>query len=207
MLPTWQQWKKWSLPSKYGLIGLVLGILGLCPFLWQLVEPKEYNLEDQLLKTRRELLSNIECIDRIRSRLIKLSSPKPCELYSDGLLILIDRESDLINKEQFGEDIPDITRSLVEQYHITNQAILDNRINKIDSQYYSLRDQSFYTKFINWHLGPLYEKHLNIPFRVDEDSFYDFSHAATLWNGAKVRSTHSKGLVFYDFGEYLGVID
>jgi hypothetical protein len=32
MLPNYKQWKKWSLPSKYSAIGLLLAILGFVPF-------------------------------------------------------------------------------------------------------------------------------------------------------------------------------
>jgi hypothetical protein len=43
MLPTKKQWKKWTLPSKYALISIIIGIIGLIPIIIDTFDKPDYS--------------------------------------------------------------------------------------------------------------------------------------------------------------------
>ena len=68
MLPSKQQWAKWTLPSKYSLIGLFLGIIGIVIGLYSLTfGDQELNYEQPYVAKR---ISRIEFLTQTIDRLL-----------------------------------------------------------------------------------------------------------------------------------------
>ena len=219
MLPTRTQYRKWSLPTKWSfwaaVIGLPLGLVSLLFTIWPLSNPAPVTQERNqlLLKTAQEMRHNHEWLsDLTRSLESGSESIPPGSIKTDGLLQLLERHSDWLLRESYGEekyihqlslDLKDISSRLGVP---NNRRTLHSNLDTLD---YTLDDIHFLNNFLLWYLSPHIKKTLT------ERQLYSLGWQGlpgnTYASPAKGKSVMKRflhdGKPIVEYLDYLGLID
>ncbi len=145
MLPNADQWKRWSLPSKYALVGLILSLIGILIALPSLAP--EATTKVQRFALFNELFSNNEtlavCVEQPQCASSTLSYSVTRQAF--------DEHFEEIASEAYGEET-----HLVEIVASLNRASRQGTILRSEAR--TLRFQNL---FLIWYLQPNWEKKLS----------------------------------------------
>jgi hypothetical protein len=162
MIPTREQFRKWSLPSKWSywaaVIGIPVGILsialGILPFIQSDTERIERNR--LIFRVAQELRYNHEWLSEVaaaeRAQVLPIES-----LKFDALMTLANREYQRVTEHAYGEEkyiyqealkLKDLGAALDKPKN--TQVEIFNRQST-----HSLHDILFLNDFLHWYLRPL----------------------------------------------------
>jgi len=171
MIPTREQFQKWSLPSKWSywaaVIGIPVGIislgLGLFPFIQSDTEGIERNR--LIFQVAQELRYNHEWLSEVATAVSERAEVLPIgSLKSDALMTLPNREYQRVTEQAYGEEkyiyqealkLKDLGAALSKLKNYSDVEIFNRQAT------YSLHDILFLNDFLHWYLRPLIEKELN----------------------------------------------
>jgi hypothetical protein len=219
MLPTRRQYEKWSLPSKWSFWAAVIGIpvgiisllIGFLPFFGQ--DAAAIERSQLVLQTAQELRYNDEWLSSLAGATHKRSSNFPVgSLKTDALLLLVQREHDLVVRGAYGEE--KYIYQHVIQLRDLGSALgapksSDQLSKALSNSSYSLHDIHFLNNFLFWYIKPLITETLS-PAQLyslgwsglPRDRFKIFN-VPTL----TMRYFVNNGKPITEYVDYLGLID
>jgi hypothetical protein len=219
VFPTKQQYRKWSLPTKWSfwaaVIGIPLGVasffLSLYPMLW--IDKKAADRSNLFIRAAQELRYNNEWFQALsKGRNVSKHQPLIGAIRVDGLMELMKNEHDLIVKHAYGEEKYIYQHALMLQDVATlmGKARTGADIERLfEKSPYSVDDAHFLNNFLFWYLAP------TIRDSVKEPQLYSLGVAwypgERLVNAnmrpAKMKYFLQERRAISEYREYLGLID
>lgn len=220
MIPTRNQYKKWSLPSKWSfwaaVIGIPLGILSLALGVVPFLRPDTAGLERNrlLLRVAQELRYNDEWLSEVALAVQgNMKSIPPGSLKTDALISFIQNDFELVTRNTYGEEkhiyqeafkLKDVGQALGLLKSPRDVEVFNHHSE------YRVHDVHFLNNFFYWYLWPLIEKEL------DGKQLYSLGWKGPPRDKFKVEGlkafdmkkfTHDYGKPLTEFSVYLGFID
>lgn len=220
MLPSFKQYYKWSLPSKWGFWSAVIGIPASIFSIWITYWPPKNNDERELqavgqltFQTAQDLRGNREYLCDLYTAYGKgLIEYPPGHLKTEALGQLVLRDHEKVTESAYGEE--KYIYQLAQLLGDIGTALGSPKSSKdvrrfLNASSMTLHDVAFLNDFLNWHLYPL------INGRLTERQLYSLG-----WNGIPGKKfslcNNQKpdmkyflldGQPIEEFVDYLGLID
>lgn len=217
MFPTANQYRKWSMPSKWSFWAAMIGIpvsiwsLLLTNPLPPTVNPKEERIR-LLLRTAQELRYNNEWLASVATAHYRRSKIPVGTLKSDALLLLMEREYAWLTRGAYGEEknlyqlalrLKDLSFALGSPSS-SSQVIAFNRKSE-----FTLHDIHFLNNFLLWYLRP------HIVDELDSKQLYSLGFAGLPGDRFRIEGVKTPSFRYFvlegksitEFSEYLALID
>lgn len=222
LIPTRQQWKRWSLPSKLTAIGTLIGVISLgLVLLPMMTKPSSGGAEGDsnreyrrlLLASAQELRSNRDCFDKYRLYLSDAAAHSPvCMIGLDHTRKLFADHHSQVIAHSYGEQkylfqevlqldassrllpVP-VSRGSLAQWNETHEMTVD--------------DLAFISGFLFWYLVGLASTELDereyhsLGWFAASPQFVPASEGGNL----RMRRYLFEGEPITDYRDYLGLID
>lgn len=216
MLPTANQWKKWSLPSRYSAIGLLVAVLSILLFnILPLLKEGERGKEFKrlLFQATNELRYNREYLHGLAHALRSKQSPIPIgNIKYEALLDLLGKNYKRLAPDAYGEEkyIYQLAMKLRDASSALGGPRSQRDLLQFNGRYeMTIDDLLFLSGFLNWYLGPLAKSELS-KYELDSlgwDGIPGRTFAPSGINTLHMRFFVDEGKPITDFALYLGLID
>lgn len=219
MLPTRRQYEKWSLPSKWSfwaaVIGMPVGIVSLFIGFLPLFGKDTTAIERSrlVLQVAQELRYNDEWLSSLGDAAHKRSSSVPTgSLKTDALLLLVQREHDLVVRGAYGDEKYIYQHAL--QLRDLGSALgtpksVDQLNRALSNSRYSLHDIHFLNNFLFWYIKPLVTETLS-PAQLYSLGWSGLpGERFNIFSSTTLNMKHfvNDGRPITEYVDYLGLID
>jgi hypothetical protein len=219
MIPSYKQYRTWSLPSKWtfwsAIIGLPVGIVSLLVTFFPLSKPDAGDAERRLLLFRvaQELRYNHAWLSEVALAVTAKSEAFPAgSLKTDALVDLANREHQQVVKGAYGEEkhiYQEILR-LKDWGVALSSPQSYSQVQALESwSTNTLHDILFLNEFLRWYLSPLIMENMDqTQLRsLGWDSFPGDHFEIRGINELKMKEFTDGDVPITDFGDYLGLLD
>jgi hypothetical protein len=218
MLPSREQWRKWSLPSKYSLVGLALGILGLgigivpllpntktAPLVNSGESAPSNDFQRLVIAARSELFYASRCLSSYKllywQNDAQVCPPPDLNRTAE----LIDRYHGILEVNTYGEmwALDEIPREIRARSLAYSRIRSPEAMRTLENDGgYTLKDIWFKAQFLNWYLCWHDERFedsqcSNLPVRPVDDTLM----------GPDWEQMPSKSCLINGFADHLGCLD
>lgn len=218
LFPTVAQYKKWSMPTKWGfwsaLIGIPTGILGLLLGVMPLLnDPRREARSNDLFKAAQELLYNREYLSAVSLSLNSNSASLTLgSIKTNALIHVFDKHFGLVTNDAYGEQkhLYQLTLTLkdigTQIDRVSRPTELKGLIRKSE---FSADDILFLNDFLLWYLKPILNDELTLeqkstfgPLNLPNETFVILGPKE-----AHLKYFQADGRPISKFSDYLGLID
>jgi hypothetical protein len=217
-IPTVAQYKKWSLPTKWGfwsaLIGIPTGILGLLLGVMPLLNDSGREVRsNELFKAAQELRYNREYLFALSQSFTSMSSSlPPGSIKADALIHVFDKHFGLVTNDAYGEQkhLYQLGLTLKDLGAQISSVSRRTELNELmRSSEFSVGDLLFLNDFLLWYLKPILSDELTLeqksafgPLDLPTDTFAIHGSKAV-----HLKYFQADGRPLSKFVDYLGLID
>jgi hypothetical protein len=219
MFPTKNQYRKWSLPTKWSfwaaLIGIPLAVVSLGVGFWPLLQPdtSAAQRKELVFKTAHELRYNREFLTNLAQVVRQKTSNLPIgKLSADSLVALTEKYSDLLIKDAYGEQKHLYGLSL-HLKHLSERISSFKTLGQLKEfqkkSEWSIDDVLFLNDFLDWYLRDL------IAHELEEQQLFSLGFWGFPGDEFRIQGVDSLSLRYFQedgqpikkFVDFLGLID